>query len=344
MGRKRQRGFTLVELLVVIAIIGVLIALLLPAVQAARESARRMSCQNNAKQIGLAMHNYHDVHDMFPKIIWGYPDRPEYEIGYLPEPCHHTWLTSLLPYLEQQPLHDQIDFDLPAWGQPHVGTLLSVFRCPSDAAFSSVSETHDVAWTNYAGSEGYQWWPTSHVTPTGNWAKHGFHKEADVSGLFAPGKKWRKLPNITDGTSNTVIITERDSRGYMGGPFNTSGTGMRRPNSISAVFCPAFVACAFNGWGTNQYGITRFAKPDVPGEAKLGSRWVRESPHTSTPTYLCAWGINTEWPGASSVHASLVVNSVRGDGSVAPVSERVDWGVWVRINGIADGYQDEWPN
>src|SRR6187455_1336232 len=103
--KSRSRfAFTLVELLVVIAIIGVLVALLLPAVQAARESARRMKCTNNLKQLGLALHNHHDTFGVFPAAD-----------DEIPNPAggtwKHSWIVRVLPYLEQQALHDQYKFD-----------------------------------------------------------------------------------------------------------------------------------------------------------------------------------------------------------------------------------------
>ncbi len=340
MERKRLRGFTLVELLVVIAIIGILVALLLPAVQAAREAARRMSCTNNAKQIGLSLHNYHDVYHKFPKIVWGFPDRPQNEIGFLPQAYHHTWITAILPYMEQQPLYDKIDFRFPAWGQPHVSTLIPTLQCPSDATFSEVSETHDIAWTNYSGSEGFHWWPTATFGPWNPWVNYGFNKVGDVSGLFAPGKKWRSFASITDGTSNTVIVAEKDAAGYKWGPFLTTGTGVPRVGG-EAVFASAFVATCVNGWGSNEGGTTRFSDVDNSGPKQAG--WFRTAPYSFTPTYLCAWGMNTEWPGASSKHAGGVVNCTKGDGSVVGIQEGIEWGLWIRLNGIADGYTSDLP-
>src|SRR5690606_38053277 len=126
--------FTLVELLVVIAIIGVLVSLLLPAVQAAREAARRTQCSNNMKQLGLALHNYHDTHGRFPpQAIYG-PGAPPYTLPY-----HHTWMVMILPFIEQQPLYDAIDKRLPIFpqllptGQPIRSAQVAAFRCPSDA-------------------------------------------------------------------------------------------------------------------------------------------------------------------------------------------------------------------
>ena len=226
MSRQRWRGFTLVELLVVIAIIGILVALLLPAVQAAREAARRMQCSNNCKQIGLALHNYHDVNKKFPKIIWGAPDISigERAAAQLPPPLpfHHTWLTAILPYCEQQTIYDRVNFRLPAWGQPIVGTQVPMLRCPSDNTFTSVDETHGIATTAYAGCEGYHWWPRRCLDRGLRGVAWVGTKPCDVAGLFAPSKKWRSLSSIKDGTSNTIIVAEKDTMGYKwGGALTT---------------------------------------------------------------------------------------------------------------------------
>ncbi|MEL7336776.1 MAG: DUF1559 domain-containing protein, partial [Planctomycetota bacterium] len=166
-------GFTLVELLVVIAIIGVLVGLLLPAVQAAREAARRMSCSNNVKQIGLAMHNYHSAYNRFPSLLTG-AGGPEGACN-PPANLSNRWLTSYLvaltPFVEQQPLWEEIanpynrdedndgtiDRSFPAMGpvpwrstyDPWV-TEVGTFRCPSDPGIGGAA----LARTNYAGCVG----------------------------------------------------------------------------------------------------------------------------------------------------------------------------------------------
>ncbi|WP_197451633.1 DUF1559 domain-containing protein [Rosistilla oblonga] len=122
-------GFTLIELLVVIAIIGILVALLLPAVQAAREAALKMSCKNNLRQQGIALHNYHDVHQTLPTGCiewrsWGAP----------PTQRQFAWSAMLLPFLEQQNVHAQIDWSLPydaPENLPAASTRLSVYECPT---------------------------------------------------------------------------------------------------------------------------------------------------------------------------------------------------------------------
>jgi prepilin-type N-terminal cleavage/methylation domain-containing protein len=341
MARKRRHGFTLVELLVVIAIIGILVALLLPAVQAAREAARRMQCSNNAKQIGLALHNYHDVHKKFPKNIYGGPDVPVRDMpSGSPPPLayHHTWITAILPFIEQQPLYDRINFNTWAWGQPHVGTLLSALRCPSDSGFNNVTETHGIAWTNYVGSEGYHWHPEPCVAgPWAPWLQLGFFKNGDLSGLFSPGTKWRSLASIKDGTSNTVICAERDSHGYTGGPDRTNGTGVSRsslPNNRH--LCAAFVAITHAGWGANEWG-PGFKEVDNSG-LKAPWTWFRMNPYVQEPIYMTHHGINAEYMGASSTHSGGLVMCIKGDGSVAAVSEGITWHLWATLSAIQDGY------
>src|SRR4051812_15826242 len=124
----RPPGFTLIEILVVIAIIGVLVALLLPAVQAAREAARRMQCSANLRQVGIALHGYHDTHDTFPPGAWEW--RP------LNQPWKRqlAWSALILPYLEQKPLYDSLNLNAP-FDSPQnttaASTVLSVYLCPS---------------------------------------------------------------------------------------------------------------------------------------------------------------------------------------------------------------------
>ncbi len=201
--RVLRRGFTLVELLVVIAIIGILVALLLPAVQAAREAARRSQCSNNLKQLGLAVHNYHDTYKKIPcSFDWNGPK--------------NGWLPSLLPFVEQPALYDvlaQNNFQLGAAGcKPVREAVLDVLRCPSDGLSERI-KTDQFQWsgtpmavTNYKGVIGDpnmgNGWPGMGSADT--------HNVSPNNGMF-----WREsfrgaysFAGITDGLSNTLMIGE----------------------------------------------------------------------------------------------------------------------------------------
>ncbi|HVK10110.1 MAG TPA: DUF1559 domain-containing protein [Gemmataceae bacterium] len=324
----RRRAFTLIELLVVIAIIAILMGLLLPAVQKIREAANRMKCSNNLKQLGLALHNYHDTNNRFPQCGTLTLAKP------LPAsnaPAnHHTWLTALLPYIEQDNLYKATNVSAPAWGQAVVATDIATLKCPSDPGYLKSDETWGIAVTNYAGSEGYHWWSTAYLDPAwgGSWAQ--LPKAGDYSGLFAQTRTF-KMADIKDGTSNTVVISETTSLGHKWGGFQTSGTGVLRARGGEAVFRSAFV---FTGY-TGQCMQAPYKKPDDSGPAVDG-QWWRAGPHSFSPTYLTAWGPNVEWPGASSAHLGVVM-CARGDGSVSGVRENINWGEWVALNGVQDG-------
>ena len=329
-----SRGFTLVELLVVIAIIGILVALLLPAIQAARESARRSQCLNNLKQVGLAIVNYESANKRLPPpAIWGFPRAD----GRTPQDAaHHTWLTLILPYMEETALFNSVDLEKPAWGQAIVGTPVAKFRCPSDGDFPNPEETHGIAVTNYVLSEGYHWWweaPVHTVQPPPNGIQVPV---GDYTGAFSipcTGEKSKTLAQITDGTSNTVFGSEANSFSFKFGSWWTSGTGIPRENATQAVFRGAFVASGKLGQCCEgRVGLYR--RPDGTRLPANGG-FFREEPALFTPTYLTAWGPNTDWPAASSLHPGIV-QMVMGDGSARIMNETVDWLIWLEINGIAD--------
>jgi prepilin-type N-terminal cleavage/methylation domain-containing protein len=200
MSKSLRRGFTLIELLVVIAIIAILIALLLPAVQQAREAARRTQCKNNLKQLGLALHNYADVFQMFP--IGG-------QDGYGCNPNRMSYVPPLFPYMDQAALFNNMSTWLAATNSPALyawtpsgglmnnATSIQALQCPSDPNAGSIHNNEGTR-ANYlcvSGSTDCQSTPTT--------------------GVFGPRpQKPSGFRDITDGTSNTVMVGEVLNPGY----------------------------------------------------------------------------------------------------------------------------------
>jgi prepilin-type N-terminal cleavage/methylation domain-containing protein/prepilin-type processing-associated H-X9-DG protein len=221
----QRRAFTLVELLVVIAIIGVLIALLLPAVQMARESSRRTTCANHLKQLGLAFHEYEEVHKRFP---------PGTSRGSYPQKLGWGWGAILLPYLEQPSLHKSLNVGgeslwtvmIDPARRAHSQMRLEVFRCPSDEAPDLNDQRRfinpsfgDVApgTSNYAGVEGTMW-----VTAD----EYLADASEDPLGMLWPESR-TSFRSCGDGTSHTFLVGERcweDMAAIWVGTRNDSGT------------------------------------------------------------------------------------------------------------------------
>jgi prepilin-type N-terminal cleavage/methylation domain-containing protein/prepilin-type processing-associated H-X9-DG protein len=226
-------GFTLVELLVVIAIIGILVALLLPAVQAAREAARRMSCSNNVKQLALALHNYHDSNKKFPGCYVGRladgTTAPYTNLN-----TGRSWMAAILPFIEQNAIFQRIDDKLPV-GTGAVGTatynvnteisrtVIPGFLCPSDGdngagllgSRANVGDTRAV--TNYKACAGSNWgWGDAvcrHTWPSGGINPNSANGLDEGNGIICRNganraDAWTPMSAVKDGTSNTFAIGE----------------------------------------------------------------------------------------------------------------------------------------
>lgn len=205
---RRRVGFTLVELLVVIAIIGILVALLLPAVQSAREAARRMQCGNNMKQIVLSVHNHHDAKQYFPHGNYNYLD----STFTTPAPYNNMqdrrcWFHDLLPYVEQQNLYNDFDTymktNASALGYPGLQSVVPSYVCPSDGNSPKLKTFWGGIGTPHQGFSGNM------VMCAGNdyFNPGGYLKSAELNGLFFAQSKVT-FGDIKDGTTNTVMVSE----------------------------------------------------------------------------------------------------------------------------------------
>jgi prepilin-type N-terminal cleavage/methylation domain-containing protein/prepilin-type processing-associated H-X9-DG protein len=189
-----RKAFTLIELLVVIAIIGILIGLLVPAVQKVRESANRTQCVNNLKQIGLACLNYHDSKKAFPPGFVASASYPDTRPGW-------GWATFLLPYIEQDNLYRRIDLTQPVEQSPAIQTVIRLYLCPSDIAPESAFPITDATLTPVAMAA-----PSSYAATVGSDAS-----EVDDpvgNGVFYRNSRTR-IADIIDGTSQTALVGDR---------------------------------------------------------------------------------------------------------------------------------------
>ena len=323
----KRRGFTLIELLVVIAIIAILIGLLLPAVQKVREAAARSKCSNNLKQIGLAMHNYHDVNGGLPPMTgqgccWG------------------TWVVIVLPYIEQQAMYnlyqnwggsDTVNSNFPAPAVagtfPRYGSApnttnvttnrLSVLTCPSDKENNPISGIQNYNYAVCAGNaQTYMGAPPTPL-PTGYTALPGmFDGRSSAYGMVAGSNPVRKNPNkttlvnVTDGLSNTVMVgevrqgqngTNADLRGFVWWGDATAFSTYYRPNTTAPDLIYTATYC------NNQ------PAQGMPCVGGSGALFSSRSKH----------------PGG--------VNAGLGDGSVRFVRETVDATAWLWMGPISDG-------
>ncbi len=334
----RRRGFTLIELLVVIAIIATLVAILLPAVQQAREAARRSNCKNNLKQLGLALHNYHDTYNTFPPAA--------VHVGVPPTISNNcadgrstswgtTWIISILPFFEQAALYDKYDstqFSRLGTYTTLNGAVVSqkipALKCPSapggdgfltqgwDGVPGSTSNNGGYARGNYAGNVG------------GNFLM-AVTNSSD-QGYFCPAKQWgANMRDVTDGLSNTIMIGEivteisgvqSDDRGAWGYP--------------SGCLFSAYVA---GGSTASPVPLNYLAVPN--------SRvYTDSSPYASNDTSNAVFNIRND-PDKTTTGSGVAARSwhkggvqvTLGDGGVHFLSENIDQTTYLNLMRISDG-------
>jgi prepilin-type N-terminal cleavage/methylation domain-containing protein/prepilin-type processing-associated H-X9-DG protein len=348
---RRARGFTLIELLVVIAIIAVLIALLLPAVQAAREAARRAQCVNNLKQIGLALHNYHTVHNAFPMGAGsGYYNLGAYN-------TKHFWSAhaALLPQLEQTAVYNAINFNFGTGSGTGSlaysvnSTVLTIqingFLCPSDPNAMSVEVTGFNTGNNcYFACIG-----NTTDTLQGNAIGGTSLATVQYTGLFT-FQQSKSIAQVIDGTSNSVAFAEST----VGPAVANFGQRLIGINSVTTVPAAALQLNAFNDPADVNAGIracSAAATNGSPGkiDAQRGDTWSTGGmPMTLFNTVVTPNGASRLWSycdransgttsnysNADSYHSGGV-NVLMTDGSVKFIKDSVNQSTWWGLGTIA---------
>ena len=291
----RRAAFTLIELLVVIAIIAILIALLLPAVQQAREAARRTQCKNNLKQLGLALHNYHDVHRVFPSG-WIAVDQTTRRPSAHEGTSGAAWGTMILPFMDQGPLFAQFDSRLPIHDPANVAfssSVLSMWQCPSDPkpdtwAISEEGNPGNVLATlptaNYIGVFGPEHLDGCENAP-GN-APVLASGQCVSDGIFYHNSKVR-FRDITDGTSNTLMVGERRTDESLGWFSTWPGMVAEGEEAFqrvlgSADHVPNTSLLHFDDFSSNHTGGAQFVRAD--GSARFISENMDEGVYRSLST------------------------------------------------------------
>ena len=310
----KRRAFTLIELLVVIAIIAILIALLLPAVQAAREAARRTQCKNNLKQMGLALHNYHDIFNTFPpgytarNVSANDPASAETGPGY-------AWSFAILPQIDQANLTSSVNTNLDASATANLAvvkdTTLTAFLCPTDPApqrfdvTSNAGVTLTLPSSNYPGIVGY-----ANVTMN----------PGNGTGIFFRNSRIR-FQDITDGTSSTICVGERMHKHNFNSPMAPVASNSTWYAAIPGVTRPAgMMSMPMMNEGPSSMILGHVGQPPM-----MGMPAMERTPNTTN--HIVHF---------SSQHTGGV-QFLLCDGSTHFISQHIDYKVFRNLGERADG-------
>jgi prepilin-type N-terminal cleavage/methylation domain-containing protein/prepilin-type processing-associated H-X9-DG protein len=328
-----RKAFTLVELLVVIAIIGILVALLLPAIQAAREAARRMSCQNKVKQIALAAHNYESGHKSLPPALLYYGTN---------NPRNSKWsaLARLLPYLEEENFESQIDYTSDYETAMFNGSLLAPYRV---ATYICPSEARDEVRVDSSGV------PIHYLTNYG--LNRGVWRVFDPTGVL-PGEgaiqpnKGTTIKQFTDGTSKTLLVAEvKGWTPYLRDTATTQTTPPAAPADICGLGGSFKVDSGHTEWvdgRVHQAGFTALFPPNTSVPCTQSGQ-VYDVDWTSQREGTTDAGITYSAVTSRSYHSGGVVNVAMVDGSVHAISGDVDLLVWRAMGTRSGGESSEMP-